>query len=134
MVSGDPAYEIEVDVNFDTGVQAGFLLFYSDRLYAGIGINDKSLMLHRYGLDQRHIPKPEGMTHQLRIRLVHAWHVLTIYTSHDGGRHWQKFPVQMDVSGYHHNVAYGFMSLRPALYATGKGEARFQKLTYRALA
>jgi len=133
MVTGDQAYEMEVDVAFDPSVQAGLLLFYSDRLYAGIGVNDKSLILHRYGLDQRHIPKPDGMANQLRIRLVHAWHVLTIYTSHDRGRYWQKFPVQMDVSGYHHNVAYGFMSLRPALYATGTGEARFQRLTYRAI-
>lgn len=39
----------------------------------------------------------------------------------------------MEVSGYHHNVAYGFMALRPALYAAGKGAVRFSSLTYRAL-
>ncbi len=27
----------------------------------------------------------------------------------------------MEVSGYHHNLAYGFMRLHPALYAAGKG-------------
>jgi hypothetical protein len=39
----------------------------------------------------------------------------------------------MDVSGYHHNVAYGFMSLRPAIYATGHGQARFMNLQYSAI-
>jgi hypothetical protein len=37
------------------------------------------------------------------------------------------------VSGYHHNVAGGFMSLRPALYAAGQGQVRFRRLVYRAL-
>jgi hypothetical protein len=39
----------------------------------------------------------------------------------------------MEVSGYHHNVRGGFMSLRPALYAAGSGEARFRDFRYRAL-
>jgi len=47
----------------------------------------------------------------------------------DGGKTWQKF-----VSGYHHNVAYDFLSLRPALYVAGTDEARFCNLVYRALA
>jgi hypothetical protein len=38
------------------------------------------------------------------------------------------------VSGYHHNVRGGFMSLKPALYAVGKGTARFRDFTYRAYA
>jgi beta-xylosidase len=58
---------------------------------------------------------------------------LTIHTSHDDGKTWIKFPIQMDVSGYHHNVAYGFMSLRPAIYATGAGQAKFRDLQYRSL-
>jgi hypothetical protein len=39
----------------------------------------------------------------------------------------------MEVSGYHPNVAYDFLSLRLALYAAGAGEARFANLTYEAL-
>jgi beta-xylosidase len=32
------------------------------------------------------------------------------------GRTWERFGTSMEVSGYHHNVAYDFLSLRPALY------------------
>lgn len=35
---------------------------------------------------------------------------------------------RMEVSGYHHNVAYDFLSLRPALYAAGTGEVRFRNV------
>ena len=134
LVTGDHAYEIEIDVSFDAGVQAGVLLFYSDRLYAGVGLNERAMMLHRYGLDQRNIAKPKGMKQSAKIRMSNRWHILTLHTSHDDGKTWVKFPIQMDVSGYHHNVAFGFMSLRPAIYASGQGQARFRNFKYRAVA
>ena len=90
-------------------------------------------MLHRYGMDQRSSAKPAGMGNQLRVRMTNNRHILTLHTSIDQGTTWQKYGVQMDVTGYHHNVAYGFMSLRPALYAAGQGAVRFRNLTYRAL-
>jgi hypothetical protein len=39
----------------------------------------------------------------------------------------------MEVSGYHHNVMYDFLSLRPAIYAAGTGEVRFRSFRYRVL-
>jgi xylan 1,4-beta-xylosidase len=59
-------------------------------------------------------------------------HIVTIHYSADG-RTWTKYDRGMEVSGYHHNVAYEFLSLRPALYAAGTGEVRFRNFTYRAL-
>ena len=59
--------------------------------------------------------------------------ILTIHTSDDGRKSWRKFDVQMEVSGYHHNVAYDFLSLRPAIYAAGEGTVRFRNFTYEAL-
>lgn len=55
------------------------------------------------------------------------WH------SQDQGVTWKKFDNQVEVSGYHHNVAYDFLSLRPALYAAGTGEVTFRDFKYRAL-
>ena len=51
----------------------------------------------------------------------------------DAGESWKKYETQMEVSGYHHNVAYGLMSLRPALYVAGDGPAVFRNFTYKAL-
>lgn len=39
----------------------------------------------------------------------------------------------MEVSGLHHNVFGGFVSLRIALFSAGAGEARFHNFTYKGL-
>jgi beta-xylosidase len=140
-ITGDQSYQVEADVEIDTGVEAGLLLFYNRRLYAGLGIGPNGLMMHRYGLQrlrgaipgQRESATARRRVEKLRIRLTNIRNILTIHTSIDGGASWQKFDVQMEVSGYHHNVAYDFLSLRPALYAAGSGEARFSNFIYRGL-
>jgi len=128
---GDQAYQVEVDIEISGGAQAGMLLFYNKRLNCGLGYNAGNFVMHRYGLERN-----QGTVHgnRTRMRIANDRHIVTIHTSQDGGKSWQKFGVQMEVSGYHHNVAYDFLSLRPALYVAGQGEARFRDLTYRALA
>ena len=130
-VSGDQAYQFEVDIELQPGALAGALLFYNDKLYAGVGIAEQGFLLHRYGMDQRYTPRPAG--NQFRLRVTNNRHVLTVHYSIDQGQTWHKYDTQMDVSGYHHNVAYGFMSLRPAIYAAGTGKVKFRNLVYRAL-
>jgi beta-xylosidase len=130
-VTGDQAYEVQVEIEIDPGATAGLLVFYNSRLYAGLGYSDKDLVMHRYGME-RVSDKPQRLGRKVFMRLTNIRHVVTIYTSSDG-RTWEKFGTQMEVSGYHHNVAYDFLSLRPALYAAGQGEVRFRNFTYRAL-
>ena len=130
-VCGDHAYEVEVEIDIDEGATAGLLLFYNSRLYAGLGYSDKNLVMHRYGME-RVSAKPASLGRHVHMRLKNDRHVVTIHTSADG-KTWQKFGTQMEVSGYHHNVAYDFLSLRPALYAAGSGEVRFRDFKYRAL-
>jgi beta-xylosidase len=95
-------------------------------------------MMHRYGLQRLHGTPPgqrsdrdATLPGKLRIRMTNLRNILTIFTSVDDGRNWVKFDVQMEVSGYHHNVAYDFLSLRPGLYAAGTGTARFTDFRYR---
>lgn len=131
-IVGDHAYRIEADVEVDGNAEAGLLLFYNRRLYAGLGFSVNGLTMQRYGL-QRRLPKPPQWQRRARLRLTNDRNILTIHYNLDGGATWRKFDVQMEVSGYHHNVAYDFLSLRPALYACGRGEARFSRFTYEAL-
>lgn len=46
---------------------------------------------------------------------------------------WTKLDRLMEVSGYHHKVRGGFLALRLALFAAGRGEARFLRFRYTAL-
>lgn len=137
-IAGDQAYRVTVDIDTDAGTEAGLLLYYNRRLYAGLGYGDGRLTMHRYGLQRgrgafQH-PGVDANGHsQFAIRVTNDRNIVTIHTSIDGRKSWQKFDVQMEVSGYHHNVAYDFLSLRPAIYAAGQGQARFRNFTYEAL-
>ena len=75
---------------------------------------------------------PVNHGNRLLIRIRNDRHIVTIHTSRDGTA-WEKYGVQMEVSGYHHNTDGDFLSLRPAVYAAGAGEALIRKVTYRAL-
>ena len=130
-VAGDRGYQIQVEIDADPGVTAGVLAFYNSRLYAGLGVAEKNLVMHRYG-QERVFDKPAQLARRFWLRLTNDRHIVTLHYSADG-TNWERFDTRMEVSGYHHNVAYDFLSLRPALYAAGTGEARFSHVTYRAI-
>ena len=87
--------------------------------------------MHSAGLD-RPGAKPRHVGQRLHLRLRNERHIVTVHYSVDG-KTWELFDRRWEVSGYHHNVGYDFLSLRPALYAGGDGEVRFRRFTYRAL-
>ena len=130
-VNGDQAYEMEVEVDADANASAGLLVFYSRKLYAGLGFSAKNLRMHLYGMD-RTSAKPQSLGQHLWLRLRNDHHIVTVDYSGDG-KVWERYDRGVEVSGYHHNVAYEFLSLRPALYASGDGEVRFRNFKYRAL-
>ena len=37
-------------------VVAGLILFYNSRLYAGLGVSDQHLVMHRYGTERSALP------------------------------------------------------------------------------
>jgi hypothetical protein len=130
-VNGDHAYEMEVEIDADRNASAGLLVFYSRKLYAGLGFSAQNLRLHLYGMD-RTSAKPATLAQHIWIRLRNDRHIVTVHYSADG-KTWERYDRAIEVSGYHHNVAYDFLSLRPALYASGDGEVRFRNFKYRAL-
>lgn len=130
-IAGDHAYEIQVEVDADDGATGALLLFYSEKLFAGIGFSKEKMIEYRKGdVTAFNQPAPIGRHYFLRLRNNHQ--VLTMWYSADG-RQWTKHWMQIEVSGYNHNVADGFLSLRPALLATGTGQVRFKNFVYTAL-
>lgn len=129
--TGDTSYSFECDIELDPGVTAGLILFYDDKLYCGLGFDGERFVTHQYGIERARPANPHGG--QMRMRITNRRHIISIHTSGDGGKSWQRFDRGMEVSGYHHNVRGGFLSLRPGLYAAGTGEARFRNFQYKAL-
>jgi beta-xylosidase len=130
-IVGDQAYEIEVEIDRDETAAGGLILFYSERLFAGFGFSSDKMIEYRKG-DITTFGKPAEIGRHCFIRLRNNHHVVTLWYSPDG-TNWTKHWMQIEVSGYNHNVADGFLSLRPALLATGTGEVRFRNFKYRAL-
>jgi xylan 1,4-beta-xylosidase len=130
-LAGELAYQFEVDVDVSGEAHAGVLLFYNRRLYCGLGFDAKRFTMHRYGLERTRGRAPEA-PRKLRLRVTNDRHIVTFHWSDDAGRTWNKYDVQMEVSGYHHNVAGDFLSLRPGIYVAGAGEARFSRLRFQA--
>ncbi len=128
--ASDTAYRIEAEIEIDEGVRAGLLLFYDRQLYCGLSFDGATFQAHQYGQDRGRTAQAFGR--RLHLRLTNERHIVTFHHSVDG-KVWTKFDRQMEVSGYHHNVRGGFLALRPALFASGQGEARFRRFRYQAL-
>jgi len=128
---GDTSYQFECDIEIDKGVTAGLILFYDDKLYAGLGFDAERFVTHQYGIERARPRNPYGQ--RMRMRITNQRHIVSIHTSGDSGVTWQRFDRGMEVSGYHHNVRGGFLALRPGLYSAGSGTARFREFAYRAL-
>jgi beta-xylosidase len=128
--AGDQAYQVEVEVEIDENAKAGLLVFYNEKLYAGLGLDRNGLVFHRYGQDRA--SRSASPSRKLHLRLVNDRNVIRLYTSADG-QQWSRYRSTLEVSGYHHNVAGGFISLRPAIYAAGQGQVKFRNFRYLAL-
>lgn len=131
LVGGDQAYEVEVELDCDEGASGSLLLFYSERLFAGLGFSRDQMLEYRKG-DCTPFPKPQQLGNHFFLRLRNNHNYVSLYYSVDG-KTWTRHWMNMEVSGYNHNVAEGFLSLRPSLLATGTGEVRFKNFRYRAL-
>jgi xylan 1,4-beta-xylosidase len=131
-ITGDQSYQFEIDVEFDEGAEAGVLLYYNQNLYTGLGVNGDQFLLHQFGRQGGSGAKPEGAGNSLRLRVTNNRHIVSYHYSFDEGKTWQKYDRQVEVSGYHHNVAHGFTSLKPAIYAAGEGNVRFRNFVYLA--
>ena len=130
-ITGDQAYRCEVEIEVEGAATGGVLFFYNKRMYAGLGFNDRQLVRHRTALDAPRA-KPKDIERRLFIRFENNRHIVTFHTSPDGVT-WTKYEPQMEISGYHHNTAYDFLSVRPGLYAAGDGKVRFRNFKYQAI-
>ena len=94
-----------------------------------MGFDANGFITHRYGTNRA---VNAALPRRMHLRLVNDRNIVTMFASTDG-KAWSLYGPAIEVSGYHHNVADGFLSLRPAIYAAGTGEVRFRDFRYRAL-
>ncbi len=130
-IAGDRAYEVTVEVELQGEVQGGLLLFYSDKLFCGVGSGGDRLHAYKTGVAQVYPSPGPAEGRRFGLRVVNDENVASFFIR-AGDAPWRKI-VSYEVSGYNHNMADGFTSLRPALFASGDGKVVFRALRHRAL-
>lgn len=130
-IPGDRRYEASVELEVTGDAHGGLALFYDARGHVGIGFGNDQLYTYNYGREHAWM-RARAAGKKIRVSVTNLDHIVTFSYSLDG-KEWQQHPWQMEVSGLHHNVFGGFLSLRIALFAAGCGEVRFRNFTYRGL-
>jgi xylan 1,4-beta-xylosidase len=131
MLVGDRRYEAGVTLEPEGGAQAGLTLFYSERMYCGLGFDGTTMFTYGFGEEQRWMRQPVA-ARRVRVRVTNRDHVVTFHYAADDGP-WVQHPWQMETSGMHHNVFGGFLSLKIAIHCAGAGQARLRDFAYRGL-
>ncbi len=127
-VAGAHDYEFSVRIDKDPNAVAGLVLFYNTDFYVGTGFDSKQILSWRKGdIKGRHEQKGKN---QLWLKIRNNNNIVTGYYSYDGVN-WSKEPWSRDISGYHHNVLYDFISILPGLFAYGEGEVRFSEFQFK---
>jgi xylan 1,4-beta-xylosidase len=131
VIVGDRSYEASVTLEISQGAQGGLLLFYNERGFCGIGFSTRQMFTYHYG--EEHAWMRQNMpTDTVHIKVTNRSNVVTFHYSHDG-RDWIQHPWQMEVSGFHHNVLGGFLSLKVGIYCAGDREVVVRRFSYRGL-
>ncbi len=116
-------YEIEACLELKgENASAGLVMYYNSDYHFGYGFNHNALLRYRRGQvnHSREGLIPAG-TDKLWLRVRDDEHVLSAWYSLDGKK-WHKYEWGFEISGVHHNTVYGFLFVRPGIYAGGDGE------------
>lgn len=130
---GDRNYEVELTLELDGQAESGLLLFYNHKAFVGLGFTPELVKTFEYAEEQSWM-RAKRATTSVRVRMTNDEHVVTFRYSHDDGKTWVLHGLRMEVSGIHHNVFGGFLSLKVGIYSAGGGSVVLRDFSYRALA
>lgn len=129
-ITVDRAYQVEVTMELSG--EGGLLLYYNSKAFVGLGFTGEKVKTYQYAEvhDWASVPL---VAKKVRARITNDRNVITYHYSIDGGKSWRLHPTRMEVSGIHHNVFGGFLSLKIAICAIGPGSVRLSQFNYRAI-
>nr|WP_235605882.1 family 43 glycosylhydrolase [Rhodanobacter thiooxydans] len=130
--AGDQAYVVELTLEPSDDAEAGLLLFYNHKAFVGVSFTPDTIKTFEYAQELTWA-RIKRANRRVRVRLTNDHNVVTFEYSHDDGHSWQLHTLRMEVSGIHHNVFGDFLSLKPGIYAAGKGAVRLGDFRYRAI-
>jgi xylan 1,4-beta-xylosidase len=130
-IVGDRDYEATVEIEASGEAHGGLALFYDRRGHLGVAFSERQMLTYHYG--QEHAWMRQAFAGgRVHLKLTNRGNVVSFHHSVDG-RRWTPHPWRMEASGFHHNVFGGFLSLKLALFAAGRGQVRMRDFRYRGL-
>ena len=124
---GGHSYMVEIDIEIDPDCEAGLLLFYDPSHAAGILLGPEGIGVR---LANGYVPSRTAKATRATLRIVNDDQELDFHYKLPGGQ-WTRAQESAEVSGMQHNVLGSFLDLRPAIYASGKGNATLRNFRYR---
>jgi xylan 1,4-beta-xylosidase len=128
-VAPDHSYSVEVDIECEPGCEAGILLYYNQEHSCGIRIGPEGIGVR---LAAGYNPDTGVKTRRATLRIVNQQQEVDFYYRLPG-EDWKRTQESAEVSGINHNVLGGFLSLRPALYASGSAYATFRSFRHTSI-
>jgi len=129
-IPSDHSYVAEVELFIEGNATGGLVLFYNNNAHSGILADKGNVLANLRGWQ---FPTEKNvLAGHVYLRLRNMNSTADMYYSTDGAS-WTKIENSIEVSGLHHNVLGGFLSLRLGLCAMGDGVVRFKNFRYTAL-
>ena len=105
-------------------------MFYNRQASSGVLADSKNILTNIKGW--QFVTEKEVIDRHVFLRIKNIDNVVSMYYSIDGND-WIRTENSLEVSGFHHNVLGGFMSLRIGLCAIGDGKVTFKNFVYKGI-
>ena len=129
VMSRDESYEVQVMATPHGASSAALGLFYASSSGVFVDFKNGQLIVSE---SRQPLANREWRAGSASLKIVNRNNRVEVLASVDG-RDWQSLAANIDVSGYQTNKMHGFQALRPALAASGNGNAVFSDFRYRKL-
>jgi beta-xylosidase len=129
-IPSNHSYEAQVEMFIEGDAIGGLALFYNPNFNSGILADQENILANLRGW--QFTTEKKVIQNHVFLRLKNINSTVDMYYSTDG-TNWTKTENSLEVSGLHHNVLSGFMSLRIGLCAIGNGTVTFKNFVYKAI-
>lgn len=126
----DHSYTAEVELSIEGKATGGLVLFYNGNAFSGILANNENILANIHGWQFE--TEKNVIKDHVFLRLENRNNIVDMYYSKDGDK-WDKIENSLEVSGMHHNVLSGFLSLRIGLCSMGEGKVTFKNFKYKPI-
>jgi beta-xylosidase len=123
----DHSYTASVEMEIEGDAIGGLVFFYNNNAYSGILADNENILANLRGW--QFPTEMDVIDKHVYLRLKNMNNNVDMHYSTDG-KNWIKIASSLEVSGYHHNVLGGFLSLRIGLCSIGEGKVKFRNFNY----